>query len=183
MRHALALSLLLLFVPADGSAAQEGTIMLSLTSPAFAAGQPIPKKYTCEGDDASPPLQWSGVPRNAKSLALIVDDPDAPDPKAPQRVFSHWVIYNIPPTTTALAEAASGKSIPAGAVEGNNDEKRVGYHGPCPPIGRHRYFFKLYALDDLLPGAQPLTKAALETAMKSHTIAQAQLIGTYHKEQ
>jgi Raf kinase inhibitor-like YbhB/YbcL family protein len=183
MRYAFALSLLMLFVPPGGSAAQEGKIMLSLTSPAFAAGQPMPKKYTCEGAEISPPLQWSGVPANAKSLALIVDDPDAPDPKAPQRVFSHWVMYNIPTTTTSLAEAASGKNIPSGAVEGSNDQNRVGYHGPCPPIGRHRYFFKLFALDDSLPAGQPLTKAALETAMKGHAVAQAELIGTYEKGQ
>lgn len=183
MRYAFALSLLLLFVPPGVMAAQEGATMLSLTSPAFAAGQPIPKKYTCEGGETSPPLQWSGVPQNAKSLALIVDDPDAPDPKAPQRVFSHWVMYNIAPTTTSLSEGASGKNLPAGAVEGSNDGKRVGYYGPCPPIGRHRYFFKLFALDETLSAGQPLTKATLEAAIKGHTLAQAELIGTYEKGQ
>ena len=155
--------------------------MLSLTSPAFAAGQPIPKKHTCEGGDLSPPLAWSGVPANAKSLALIVDDPDAPDPKAPQRVWVHWVLYNIPPATTALAEAASGRNIPSGAAEGMNDWTRSGYGGPCPPIGRHRYFFKLYALDDVLRTDKPLNKAALEAATKGHVLAQAELMGTYQK--
>ena len=156
--------------------------MLTLTSTAFAAGQSIPKKYTCEGNDISPSLQWTGVPPNTKSLALIVDDPDAPDPKAPQRVWVHWVLYNVPPTTTALAEAASGRNLPSGAVEGANDWGRNSYGGPCPPIGRHRYFFKLYALDESLPAGQPLTKAQLESATKGHTIAQAELIGTYQKE-
>ena len=155
--------------------------MLSLSSPAFAAGQSIPKKYTCEGGDLSPPLAWTGVPANARSLAVIVDDPDAPDPKAPQRVWVHWVIYNILPATTALAEAASGRNIPAGAAEGMNDWTRSGYGGPCPPIGRHRYFFKLYALDAMLPARQPLTKSALEAAMKGHVLAQAELMGTYQK--
>ena len=173
--------LLLSFVSASVFAAQEGATMLSLTSPAFAAGQSIPKKYTCEGGDLSPPLAWAGVPANAKSLALIVDDPDAPDPKAPQRVWVHWVLYNVPPTATAIEEAASGHAIPAGAVEGTNDWTRRGYGGPCPPIGRHRYFFKLYALDQTLPAGEPLTKAGLEAAMKGHVVAQTELIGTYEK--
>jgi len=157
--------------------------MLSLSSPAFAAGQAIPKKYTCEGGDLSPPLAWTGIPANTRSLALIVDDPDAPDPKAPQRVWVHWVLYNIPPTTASIAEAASGRAIPGGAGEGTNDWTRSGYGGPCPPIGRHRYFFKLYALDDVLRIDQPPNKVALEAAMKGHVLAQAELIGTYQKGQ
>ena len=180
MRCLFAISLLLLASPSV-FAAQEDSAMLSLTSAAFAAGQPIPKKYTCEGRDLSPPLTWSGVPAGAKSLALIVDDPDAPDPKAPQRVWVHWVLYNIPPATTSLGEAASGGNIPSGAAEGTNDWSRSGYGGPCPPIGRHRYFFKLYALDNVLPGGAPLTKSALEAAMHGHVVAQAELIGTYQK--
>ena len=155
--------------------------MLSLTSSAFAAGQPVPKKYTCEGGDLSPPLAWSGVPAHAKSLALIVDDPDAPDPQAPQRVWVHWVLYNIPPATTGLAEAPKGSNIPAGAVQGMNDWSRRGYGGPCPPIGRHRYFFKLYALDTVLPDLREPDKAALEQAMKGHVIEHAELVGTYQK--
>jgi len=157
--------------------------MLSLSSTAFAAGQSIPKKYTCEGGDFSPPLAWTGLPANTRSLALIVDDPDAPDPKAPQRIWVHWVLYNIPPNVASLAEAASGKDIPNGAAEGMNDWTRSGYSGPCPPIGRHRYFFKLYALDDVLRIDKPPNKAALEAAMKGHVLAQAELIGTYQKGQ
>ena len=155
--------------------------MLSLTSPAFAAGQPVPKKYTCEGGDLSPPLAWSGVPAHAKSLALIVDDPDAPDPQAPQRVWVHWVLYNIPPATTVLAEAPKGSNIPAGAAQGMNDWSRRGYGGPCPPIGRHRYFFELYALDRMLEADRPLNKTGLAAAMKGHVLAQAELMGTYEK--
>jgi len=132
MRLVFAISLSLLASPSI-FAAQEESVMLSLTSSAFAAGQAIPKKYTCEGGDLSPPLAWSGVPANAKSLALIVDDPDAPDPKAPQRVWVHWVVYNLAPATIALAEGASGKNVPVGAVEGTNDWGRSGYGGPCPP--------------------------------------------------
>ena len=180
MRLVFAISLSLFASPSI-FAAQEESVMLSLTSSAFAAGQAIPKKYTCEGGDLSPPLAWSGVPANAKSLALIVDDPDAPDPKAPQRVWVHWVVYNLAPATTALAEGASGKNVPVGAVEGTNDWGRSGYGGPCPPIGRHRYFFKLYALDAMLPAGKPLTKHALEAAMQGHIVAQTELIGTYQK--
>jgi Raf kinase inhibitor-like YbhB/YbcL family protein len=182
MRYAFAISVLLLIAPM-ASALPESTTMLSISSPAFAAGQAIPKKYTCEGGDLSPPLAWTGLPENTRSLALIVDDPDAPDPKAPQRVWVHWVLYNIPPTTASLAEAASGRAIPSGAEEGTNDWTRHGYGGPCPPIGRHRYFFKLYALDDVLRIENSPNKAALEAAMKGHVLAQAELIGTYQKGQ
>jgi Raf kinase inhibitor-like YbhB/YbcL family protein len=181
MRQVLIISLILVLAPPSAAAAQEGATMLSLSSPAFAAGQSIPKKYTCEGGDASPPLTWSGVPAGTKTLALIVDDPDAPDPKAPQRVWVHWVLYNIPPTATSLPAASGGKDVPSGAVEGTNDWTRSGYGGPCPPIGRHRYFFKLYALDNTLPIDKPLTKSALEAAMKGHVLKQAELIGTYQK--
>jgi Raf kinase inhibitor-like YbhB/YbcL family protein len=177
----LAISLCWAFVLLQSAAAQEGKTMLSLTSPAFVAGQPIPKKYTCAGGDVSPPLAWSGVPASAKSLALIVDDPDAPDPKAPTRVWVHWVVYNVAPSATSLVDSASGRNMPAGAAEGTNDWSRGGYGGPCPPIGRHRYFFKLYALDSMLPLGKALTKAALEQAMQGHIVAQAELIGTYQK--
>lgn len=155
--------------------------MLSLSSPAFMPGQSIPKTYTCEGGDRSPPLAWAGVPANTRSLALIVDDPDAPDPKAPQRVWVHWVLYNVPPATASLPEAASGVNVPVGSVEGTNDWSRSGYGGPCPPIGRHRYFFKLYALDVLLPAGKPMTKSTLEAAMKGHILTQAELMATYEK--
>lgn len=152
---------------------------LTLNSTAFSNGASIPKQYTCQGNDISPPLSWSGVPAGTKSLILIVDDPDAPDPAAPQRTWVHWVLYNLPPNTAGLAEAV--KSLPAGTMEGLNDWKRVGYGGPCPPIGRHRYFHKLYALDSVLPNLNRPTKADLEKAMKGHVLEQAELIGTYQK--
>ena len=152
---------------------------LKLTSSAFAPGGEIPSKYTCEGEDLSPPLAWSDVPANAKSLALIVDDPDAPDPAAPKMTWVHWVLYNIPASASSLAEGA--KALPAGTLQGVNDWKRTGYGGPCPPIGRHRYFHKLYALDTVLPDLGQVPKTKLEAAMKPHVIAQAALIGTYQK--
>lgn len=153
---------------------------LTLTSSAFQAGGKIPSQYTCEGEDISPPLGIDGVPGGAKSLALIIDDPDAPDPKAPKRVWVHWVVHNLPPDTKGLPENAGSEGLPTGAVTGTNDQKQNSYHGPCPPIGRHRYFHKLYALDITLPPA-PLTKAALEAAMQGHVLAQAELMGTYQK--
>jgi Raf kinase inhibitor-like YbhB/YbcL family protein len=163
------------FVFAEASVA----MALTLTSPAFEAGGKIPSKYTCEGADVSPPLAIAGIPDGTKSLALVEDDPDAPDPKAPKLVWVHWVLYNLSPDTTAIPEGAGSES-PAGAISGINNWKRTGYGGPCPPIGRHRYFHKLYALDTKLP-AQPMTKGELEAAMKGHVLAQAELIGTYQK--
>lgn len=148
-----------------------------LTSTAFAQGGEIPTRYTCEGQDVSPPLAWSGVPGQAKSLALIVDDPDAPDPAAPKLTWVHWVLYNIPLDAAGLAEAV--KQLPAGTLEGLNDWKRVGYGGPCPPIGRHRYFHKLYALDSVLPDLGSPTKAKVQSAMSGHVIEHAELVGTY----
>jgi len=153
---------------------------LSLTSSAFKPGDTIPSKYTCEGDDVSPPLAIDGVPEGTKSLALLIVDPDAPDPKAPTRVWAHWLVYNMPPDTKGLPEDASRTGLPQGAVTGLSDRKQASYHGPCPPIGRHRYFHKLYALDTTLP-AKALTKAELEAAMKGHVVAQAELMGTYQK--
>ena len=155
---------------------------LTLTSPAFKPGGEIPVKHTCEGADISPPLEWSGVPGRAKSLALIVDDPDAPDPKAPRMTYVHWVLYNIVPVTTRLPEGAARGGLPPGTREGKNDWKRTGYGGPCPPIGRHRYFFKLYALDAELPDLGAPTKPQLEKAMESHVIEKAELVGTYEKK-
>lgn len=153
---------------------------LTLTSTAFPHQGEIPSRYTCEGENVSPPLAWSGVPPGAKSLALIVDDPDAPDPAAPKRVYVHWVAYNLPPGATNLPEAVA--KLPGGGRDGTNDWQRTGYGGPCPPIGRHRYFHKLYALDTLLPDLGHPTKAALEKAMAGHVIAEAQLMGTYQKK-
>jgi Raf kinase inhibitor-like YbhB/YbcL family protein len=154
---------------------------LTLTSHAFAEGSPIPVQYTCEGSNISPQLQWEGVPDKAKSLVLIVDDPDAPDPRAPKMTWVHWVLYNLPPETRELPEAVSPAKLPANTGEGVNDWKRTGYGGPCPPIGRHRYFHKLYALDNLLEGINNPTKTEVERAMAGHIIEQAVLMGTYMK--
>ncbi|ALF89544.1 MULTISPECIES: YbhB/YbcL family Raf kinase inhibitor-like protein [Ralstonia solanacearum species complex] len=154
---------------------------LTLTSPDFTAGAEMPGKLTCEGADTSPPLAWTGVPAGTRSLALIVDDPDAPDPAAPRMTWVHWVLYNIPPATTALAEGAARGHLPSGTREGTNDWQRTGYGGPCPPVGRHRYFHKLYALDVELPDLGTPDKAALERAMHGHVLAQTELVGTYQK--
>jgi len=154
---------------------------LKITSSAFQQGGAIPARYTCEGQDVSPPVAWSGVPSNAKTIAVIVDDPDAPDPAKPQRVYVHWVVYNIPAATTSLAENASKSGMPKAAVQGKNDWGKAEYGGPCPPIGRHRYFFKLYALDTILPGLNNPTKADLENAMRGHLMDSGELIGTYQK--
>ena len=153
---------------------------MQLTSTAFASGGEIPAVHTCEGPDHSPPLAWSGVPSGARSLALIVDDPDAPDPKAPKMTYVHWVVYNLPATDSELAEGAA--QLPSGAGEGISDFKRPGYGGPCPPIGRHRYFFKLYALDTRLPDLRQPTKSRLEEAMQGHVLERAELMGTYQKQ-
>ena len=152
---------------------------MRLRSPAFEDHGQIPPKYTCEGQDAAPPLSFSDVPDNARTLALIVDDPDAPDPKAPKMTWVHWVLYDIPPGATGIGE---GARPPAGSKEGVNDWARTGYGGPCPPIGRHRYFHKLYALDTLLPDLKRPSKSQLEAAMDGHVIAEAHLIGTYQKK-
>jgi hypothetical protein len=150
----------------------------TLSSSAFCAGGSIPAVYTCDGKDISPPLAWDRVPTGTKSLALIVDDPDAPDPKAPKRVWVHWVVYNLSADSRGLAEAAR---LPTGTCDGKNDWGRTGYGGPCPPIGRHRYFFKLYALDVVLPNLGTPTKAELEKAMHGHVLAQVEMIGTYQR--
>jgi len=153
---------------------------MKLTSSAFAMGERIPAEYTCEGAGISPPLAWRDVPEGARALALIVDDPDAPDPAAPRMTWVHWVVANVPPRAKGLPEGASMRAMPQGAVEGINDWHRRGYGGPCPPIGAHRYFFKLYALDAPLPD-EPLTKPALLEAMKGHVLAKAELVGIYEK--
>ena len=150
---------------------------LTITSTAFTEGGKIPRKHTCEGEDISPDLSWSGVPEGTESLALIVDDPDAPDPAKPQRVYVHWVVYNIPPTTHGIPE---GGSLVSGPVTGSNDFGKKEWGGPCPPIGRHRYFFKLYALDTTLD-LSSAKKAEVENAMKGHILGQAELMGTYQK--
>ena len=156
---------------------------LVLSSTAFAPNASIPKVYTCEGKDLSPPLSWTGAPEGTRSYVLIVDDPDAPDPKAPKLTWVHWVIYNIPATATSLPEDEKKQGVPKGALPGLNDWKKTGYGGPCPPIGRHRYFHKLYALDTVLPDLKQPTKAQVLDAMKGHVLAETQLIGTYQKRQ
>jgi Raf kinase inhibitor-like YbhB/YbcL family protein len=155
---------------------------LTIRSGAFEQGAEIPIRHTCEGADVSPPLAWSGVPAGARSLALVVDDPDAPDPAAPKMTWVHWVLYDVPPGTAALGEAMKHGLLPAGTREGLNDWKRTGYGGPCPPIGRHRYFFKLYALDAPLGDLGTPTKARLEQAMKGHVLEHAELMVTYEKQ-
>jgi len=152
-----------------------------LTSTAFEPGGAIPAAYTCQGKDLSVPLAWSGLPAGTRSLALIVDDPDAPDPAAPKMTWVHWVLYNIPPAAAGLPEAVKPGALPAGTLEGRNDWGRTGYGGPCPPVGRHRYFFKVYALDVVLPDLGQPDKPRLERAMKGHVLAQQQLVGTYAK--
>lgn len=154
---------------------------LSISSPAFQPGGEIPSAHTCEGSDAAPALRFDGAPAGTKSLALIVDDPDAPDPKAPKMTYVHWVLHDLPPDCAGLPEGATSRALPAGTREGTNDWKRQGYGGPCPPIGRHRYFFKLYALDTMLGDLHHPTKAKLLQAMDGHVIQEAQLMGTYQK--
>lgn len=157
----------------------QAPMTLSITSPAFAPGAAIPTKHTCEGPDLSPPLAWTGVPDNARSLALVVDDPDAPDPAAPKVVWVHWVVYDIPPGSTGLA--ANAARTGTGGRDGVNDWKAAGWRGPCPPMGRHRYFFKLFALDTPLGDLHQPTKAQLEKAMEGHILARGELIGTYQQ--
>ena len=155
--------------------------MLTLRSPAFAHGGEVPRRYTCEGKDVSPPLDFAGAPQGAKSLALMVHDPDAPDPAAPRTDWVHWVLYNLPPECKGLPEAVGENALPAGSLPGLNDWKRTGYGGPCPPIGRHRYFFVLYALSRTLDDLGTPTRQRLERALVGHVMAKAELMGTYEK--
>jgi Raf kinase inhibitor-like YbhB/YbcL family protein len=181
MRSAAAVLISGLLLTVD-AASKPPEARMQISSSSFNPQGSIPGKYTCEGSDTSPPLAWSGVPPSAKSLALIVDDPDAPDPKAPKMTWVHWVLYDMPPQTSALGEGAS-RALPQGTKEGLNDWKRTGYGGPCPPIGRHRYFFKLYALDTVLPDLKKPSKADLPKAMEGHIVGEAELVGTYQKGQ
>ncbi len=154
---------------------------LELTSPAFSHNDPIPPIYTCDGRDISPPLIWNSLPTGTRSLALIVEDPDAPDPKAPRMTWIHWVLYNIPAETAGLTENTAAGNLPADTLEGLNNWGRTGYGGPCPPVGRHRYFFKLYALDAELPDLNQPNKEKLLQAMQNHILDQAELVGTYQR--
>lgn len=180
MRPAPALLALALAAGAPRPAVSTGEALMEIRSPAFAHEGEIPRRHTCDGEDLSPPLAWSGAPAGTASLALIVDDPDAPDPAAPKMTWVHWVVADLPADGTGLAEGASG-TLPAGAREGRNDWRRTGWGGPCPPVGRHRYFFKLYALDTRLPHLAAPTKAELERAIEGHVLARAELVGTYRR--
>jgi Raf kinase inhibitor-like YbhB/YbcL family protein len=155
--------------------------MLTIRSPAFEHGGEIPALYTCEGKDVSPPLEFAGAPQGAKSLALVVHDPDAPDPKAPRMDWVHWVLYGLPPSCAGLAQGVSAADLPAGTLQGTNDWKKTGYGGPCPPTGRHRYFFVLFALDTVLKDLGTPTRQQLERAFAGHLLAKAELLGTYEK--
>jgi len=151
---------------------------LSMKSPAFADGDPIPKKHSCQGEDVSPALTWDGIPAEAKSIALIVDDPDAPG-----GTWVHWLAYNIPPSTQGLPEAVPGRKVGEdGMKQGRNDFGRISYGGPCPPPGKaHRYFFKIYALDAILDLEAGASRAQLEAAMKSRILAEGRLVGTFRR--
>ncbi len=179
MKRILATIVALVFAAASSAAAAGPSMKISSTT--FTHNGSIPKVHTCEGSDTSPALAWSGAPPATKSLALVVDDPDAPDPAAPKMTWVHWVLYNIPPSAAGLAGAVAPQDLPRGTLEGLNDWKRTGYGGPCPPIGRHRYFFKLYALDTVLPDLGKPTKAKLESSMTGHVLAETQIVGTYQK--
>jgi hypothetical protein len=162
-----------------GPSAASAAASLTVSSEAFAPNGEIPTEYTCEGSDTAPPLAWSGAPAGTKSFALVVDDPDAPDPAAPKTTWVHWVAFAIPAETKSLPK---GGALPPGAKSGLNDWKKTGYGGPCPPIGRHRYFHKVYALDVSLADLQSPTKADLEKAMSGHVLAKGELVGTYQKK-
>jgi Raf kinase inhibitor-like YbhB/YbcL family protein len=162
--------------PAGPSAAPGVTVApLTVTSAAFVANGSIPSKYTCEGENTSPPLVWTDAPASAKSIAIVVDDPDAPS-----GTFVHWVLYDLPPATKSLPEGQ--KTAPAGARDGKNDFGTTGWSGPCPPSGRHRYFHKVYALDTVLPDLGTPAKADVVAAMNGHVVAQGELVGTYEKQ-
>jgi len=152
------------------------TMSLQMSSAAFSSGEAIPKKFTCDGPDVSPQLKWNDPPAKTQSMALIMDDPDAPG-----STWVHWVLYDLPANTRELPEGvAKQEQLSSGARQGRNDFEKTGYGGPCPPPGKpHRYFFKLYALDNKLNLKSGATKAELERAMKSHVLGQAELIGKY----
>jgi Raf kinase inhibitor-like YbhB/YbcL family protein len=156
-------------------------VALTISSPAFANGAEIPSLYTCDGKDVSPELRFGGVPQGAKSLALVAHDPDAPDPSAPRMDWVHWVVYNLPPGTTSLPQGVRAQDLPAGTLQGLNDWKRTGWGGPCPPIGRHRYFFRLFALNTMLPDLGSPDRQALQREMQGHLLGSAELMGTYQR--
>jgi Raf kinase inhibitor-like YbhB/YbcL family protein len=162
---------------ANSNQPKEDKMEIKITSKAFNEGQPLPRQYTCDGMNVSPPLEWSDVPKNAKTLAIICDDPDAPS-----KTWVHWVLYNLPAEKIGLIEnVPPTEKLPGGGLQGTNDFRKVGYGGPCPPSGTHRYFFKIFALDSELPLKAGATKAELLKAMEGHTLAHGQLMGTYSR--
>ena len=150
-----------------------------LTSQAFTDGGQIPEKYTCDGMNVSPQLAWSGLPPGTKSLVLFIDDPDAPDPEHPRMDWTHWLLYNIPPETASLEEGVT--LLPKGTRAGWTDFRLQEYRGPCPPVGNHRYFHRLYALDILLPDLGRASMSAIESAMRGHILGSAELVGKYRR--
>ncbi|RMG30290.1 MAG: YbhB/YbcL family Raf kinase inhibitor-like protein [Gammaproteobacteria bacterium] len=175
-RYLLFLVAWLLALPVEAGGA------FRLDSPAFPPGGMIPPRYTCDGADVSPPLRWAGIPRGTRSLVLIIEDPDAPDPAAPRTIWTHWILYNLPPGIGGLPEAVPPAALPPGTRQGLNDWKRPGYGGPCPPIGTHRYFHRLYALDVVLPNLGPVDRKGLLRAMQGHVLGVAELVGRYHRQ-
>jgi Raf kinase inhibitor-like YbhB/YbcL family protein len=168
--------------PSQKGKKQQGAASMKIESSSFPNNGPIPARLTCDGHDISPGLFWADVPKGTRSLVLIIDDPDAPDPAAPQRTWVHWLLYNISPDALGLPEGVEPRALPSGTLEGVNDWNRTGYGGPCPPIGDHRYFHKLYALDVVLPDLKHPAKAELEKAMQGHVIGHSELIGRYQKQ-
>ena len=166
-------------VPLDDGGDDE--VILELASTAYSEGDEVPTLYSCDGDNISPPLAWTGAPEGTVSFALIFDDPDAPDPAKPRMTWVHWVLYNIPGTARSLPEGVTQSDLPKGTLDGLNDWKKPSYGGPCPPVGKHRYFHKLYALDVVLPDLGQPRKAKLEKAMKGHVLAKSELIGLYQR--
>ncbi len=159
----------------------ENFMSLTLSSPDFAHEGPIPTRFTCDGEKISPALAWSGAPEGTRSFALIMQDPDAPDPAAPERTFIHWVLHDLPPTTRSLPVGVKSDDLPEGSREGVNDSEHTGWTSPCPPIGRHRYYFRLFALDRMLGDIGTPTASDLERAMISHILATTELMGTYER--
>ncbi len=160
---------------------QAGRPSIVVTSQAFRDDGPIPVDFTCDGENVSPPLSWTGVPDEAESLIVIIDDPDAPDPEEPEGVWVHWLLYNLPPTTTNLPRAVAPEDLPQGTRVGRNDWGLTRYNGPCPIVGRHRIPHKVYALDTVLPDLEHPTKSKLIEAMRGHVIARGRMTGTYER--
>jgi Raf kinase inhibitor-like YbhB/YbcL family protein len=178
----IAITITVMLVFGNANSEEEVNQGMILTSPSFENKGNIPKKHTCDGDDISPALSWFKVPEGTKSFVLIVDDPDAPDPSDPKMTWVHWVLYNIPADINTLPEGVEEQDLAPGILGGLNDWKKTGYGGPCPPIGKHRYFHKLYALDIALPDLNRPAKADLEKAIDGHVLSASELIGLYQRE-